>query len=547
MPESDPATRALLTGRVGGTFWGAASLCRRPVIISAPPVPSLLAHLWHSAKHRHDPRSIGVVMPHQGARWPTLRRAIAREGGAIIDQTADPFTVLDHTREILTGPEGLDALTALGGLFGLPVTRLKARGTWHDAPDTTLPRHALALLHRGTTYRCPFSGHALTAAEAIALLTEWRHVLTTNRTIAVCVGMSFWKRRRISAFFATADHKHPHPVFRRSTAGALAATPPGSAIACWATRLPPTLAHRAARRQVPLYRVEDGFIRSSGLGSGFLPPASIIMDRRGAYYDPTQPSDLEVLLATHPLDEALQSRARTLTTAVIAQNISKYSGDTAAPKLTIPPGRRVILVPGQVADDLSVRLGGGAVGGNLALLARVRAARPEGYIIYRPHPDVDAGHRAGALTDEDVLRHADVICREGAMTRLLERVDEVHTLTSLTGFEALMRNKPVTTYGQPFYAGWGLTEDHAPLPRRTRKLTIDQLIAATLLLYPRYVDPLTHLPCGPEILIERFGRPDLWRPSPLMQVRRLQGIARKAVSRRLQAITRPFLTHRDSP
>ena len=70
--------------------------------------------------------------------------------------------------------------------------------------------------------------------------------------------------------------------------------------------------------------------------------------------------------------------------------------------------------------------------------------------------------------------------------------DEVHTMTSLTGFDALLRGKKVVTYGQPFYAGWGLTQDcaeHATaFERRQRKLSLSQLIAGALLHYPIYWD-----------------------------------------------------------
>ncbi|MEX5433779.1 hypothetical protein WCD93_31650, partial [Klebsiella michiganensis] len=72
----------------------------------------------------------------------------------------------------------------------------------------------------------------------------------------------------------------------------------------------------------------------------------------------------------------------------------------------------------------------------------------------------------------------------------------VHVLTSQSGFEALLRGVPVTTYGQPFYAGWGLTEDRDLDPqvqaRRSRRLTLDELVAGTLLLYPTYVSRITN-------------------------------------------------------
>ena len=65
-------------------------------------------------------------------------------------------------------------------------------------------------------------------------------------------------------------------------------------------------------------------------------------------------------------------------------------------------------------------------------------------------------------------------------------------MTSLAGFEALLRGKPVTTYGMPFYAGWGLTRDLGMradvAARRSRRRHLDELVAAALILYPVYVD-----------------------------------------------------------
>jgi capsular polysaccharide export protein len=81
----------------------------------------------------------------------------------------------------------------------------------------------------------------------------------------------------------------------------------------------------------------------------------------------------------------------------------------------------------------------------------------------------------------------DEIVSDCAIGPLLKQVDEVHVLTSLAGFEALLRDRRVVTYGHPFYAGWGLTDDRVPLPRRRRRLTLDELVAGVLFLYPTYV------------------------------------------------------------
>jgi capsular polysaccharide export protein len=189
-------------------------------------------------------------------------------------------------------------------------------------------------------------------------------------------------------------------------------------------------------------------------------------------------------------------------------------------------GRRRILVPGQVADDLSVQLGNAGIPGNEALLARVRSANPDALVIYKPHPDVDAGHRAGAIPDAMARRYADCVVRGVPMASLIAAVDEVHTLTSLAGYEALLRGRRVVAYGQPFYAGWGLTEDMAPIPRRDRRLSLEELSAGVLLLYPRYLDPVTELPCPPEVLLDRMANRTIWRPTGLMRLRQWQGRAR---------------------
>lgn len=86
-------------------------------------------------------------------------------------------------------------------------------------------------------------------------------------------------------------------------------------------------------------------------------------------------------------------------------------------------------------------------------------------------------------------------------------VDEVHTLTSLTGFEALLRGIEVHAYGGPFYAGWGLTNDRIDFPRRKAGLSLEELIAGTLILYPSYYDWQTKGFCTPEDICYRLTQP----------------------------------------
>jgi len=162
----------------------------------------------------------------------------------------------------------------------------------------------------------------------------------------------------------------------------------------------------------------------------------------------------------------------------------------------------------------------------------VRAQAPHAYIIYRPHPDVEAGHRLGAIPSRTALELADAVEPKASIGALIDLVDEVHVITSLAGFEALMRGKAVTTHGTPFFAGWGLTNDLAPLPgRRGITRTLDELVSATLLQYPRYLDPVTNLPCSPEIMILRLLAGNRRRNDALVPLRQFLGWMKRAHQR----------------
>ncbi|MTW22671.1 capsular polysaccharide biosynthesis protein [Allochromatium palmeri] len=240
----------------------------------------------------------------------------------------------------------------------------------------------------------------------------------------------------------------------------------------------------------PVLRLEDGFLRSVGLGADLVEPLSWVIDQHGLYYDPSRPSDLEILLEIHDFDEALLERARRLCERIVASGLTKYNVGTARWQRPVS-AKRVILVPGQVESDASIRRGAPGIRRNLELLRAVREANPEAHVLYKPHPDVTAGLRAGGEHESAARAWCDELIVDVPMATLLDGVDELHVLTSLAGFEALLRGKRVVCHGQPFYAGWGLTEDRLPLARRTRRLSLERLVAGALLLYPTYVSRVT--------------------------------------------------------
>ena len=278
-------------------------------------------------------------------------------------------------------------------------------------------------------------------------------------------------------------------------------------------------------------RVEDGFLRSVGLGADLTRPISWVLDWSGIYFDATQPSDLETLLSETVFPSDLMKRAVALRERVVAAGLTKYNVGTMRwsrrSEVT-----RVILVPGQVESDASIALGAVEIKTNLGLLKAVRAANPDAYVLYKPHPDVLARMRAKGEGEDTAVCWCNEVVPDVPMGDLLREVDEVHCLTSLAGFEALIRMKKVVCYGQPFYSGWGLTEDVAPIARRTRQLTLDELTAGVLLLYPIYISHTRNALISPEEALDELiewrirngGGVVWWRSLLRMVLRRLVGV-----------------------
>ncbi|MFT5364631.1 MAG: capsular polysaccharide export protein [Dinoroseobacter sp.] len=338
---------------------------------------------------------------------------------------------------------------------------------------------------------------------------------------SVALGMRLWKRGHLRRVFG--------PITFDDKRAVETAQAQGQPLMVWAGKVTDGLVRDAAVANVPLHRVEDGFLRSKGLGAALVAPLSLVRDRTGIYYDPNAPSDLEQAIsqAAKPPPEAL-NRARALRERIVELGLSKYNLTTAACLPDVAAGRTVILVPGQVEDDASIRLGAGKIRRNADLLAAARAAHPNAYVIYKPHPDVEAGLRPGKLSVPDEAP-ADHIARHSDPTALLAITTRVWTMTSALGFEALMREVPVTTLGTPFYAGWGLTEDrdlHAEAAlRRTTQPSLDALVHAALITYPRYFDPVTKSPCSPEVIVDLLASGALPPPAPgHRMLSKLQGI-----------------------
>lgn len=290
--------------------------------------------------------------------------------------------------------------------------------------------------------------------------------------------------------------------------------PAGAQLLLWGSAPVPA----GVPQDVRVVRLEDGFLRSVGLGADLTRPLSWVLDDRGIYYDARQPSALEETLQDTRFEAGELARAQALRERIVQAGLTKYN--LAARQWQAPrDGRKVVLVPGQVETDASILYGSVDIRTNIGLLQAVREARPDAWIVYKPHPDVVAGLRGQGAGEGLAGQYCDEVLREGSMHQLLLQVDEVHVLTSLAGFEALLRGKPVVCWGHPFYAGWGLTQDCRAHPRRTRRLGLDELVAGALLRYPVYLSAASGRRCTPEQGLDELlawrartpGRDPWWR------------------------------------
>ena len=355
---------------------------------------------------------------------------------------------------------------------------------------------------------------------------------------ALVVGIKPWKRWQITPFLAP---RFAPLQYLRSPAAALREPAlEGRTLLIWAAREPAGFAEAVTQCGAQLIRMEDGFLRSVGLGSNHIGGSSLVVDAQGIYLDPRSPSDLETLLQNEACDAAMLARAARLRHTLVQAGLTKYNIGSRAPLVVAAgQGQQRILVPGQVENDASLRLGSPEVRSNLTLLQRVRAAHPEAWLVYKPHPDTEAGTRPGRLSDNQVLLYADQIVRGVSVTALFPHIDVVHTMTSLVGFEALLRGLKVHCWGLPFYAGWGLSSDHLPCPRRSRRLLLDELVAGALIRYPLYLHPLTGQPCEVEDIAQHLGSQTPAEPSQ-------QRSALRRLGRQSMGVIRAFKATRDA-
>ncbi|CAN7636336.1 capsular polysaccharide biosynthesis protein [Rhizobium rhizogenes] len=437
-----------------------------------------------------------------------------------VDSTVSPHSVLDIVDEVWTVSSqlGLDAL--LRGMtvvtFGMPA--YAGWGLTQDRADSLvavaararrtrrvgIDEFADAMLLQYSLYVDPVTRQPIVAEQAVERLLEWRRRASSLSGRYLCVNFSLHKRSVLRRYLTS-----PSSQVQFANRPTVAQIQAADKIVLWGNSAPPeesTLWKQGGRRSI--IRVEDGFIRSAGLGTSLVPPSSLCFDAEGIYFDASKPSRLEMILSTTEFDSALLERAKRLRQTIVSMGITKYNlpAQLSPDYREQAKGRAVVLVAGQVPNDASLRLGMASHDSDTELLNAVRRARADAFIVYKQHPDLLAEpfmHPARNRPSHDI---ADLVVGNVDLNGLLHAADEVHVATSQIGFEALLRERPVWCYGLPFYAGWGLTNDAVVSLRRKRTLSLDALVAGALILYPHYWSNIADLPCEVEDVIAELYR-----------------------------------------
>ncbi|WFF42654.1 hypothetical protein EVC62_14755 [Salinicola endophyticus] len=347
-------------------------------------------------------------------------------------------------------------------------------------------------------------------------------LFSNKKPVAIMYGFNPWKREVVSQYlsdYRTAFVRGKTPFYKLKYKFLNHLSDDEQVVFIgWGNKLPESYKRYAnARRLAPSSKtrsnvatMEDGFLRSIGVGLLHTRPGSLCLDWEGIHFKSKGGSDLETLLNDFDFagETALIKRAEKCMELMRAARLTKYYNPKPYDKTTTVQklGRYSILVIGQVEDDASVLNSGSKVLDNYSLVLQAKKDFPEANIYFRPHPDYWTGTRDSTKTRK--LESLENICAIVPPTislyALFDVVDRVYTISSLSGFEALVHGLEVTTLGAPFYSNWGVTDDKVKVPKRTAKRTVAEIFAIAYLIYPRYISMVTSQRISYEELAEEL-------------------------------------------
>ena len=291
--------------------------------------------------------------------------------------------------------------------WGLTEDRCEAAAQARQRP-LDLPRLFEAAYLQYGHYFDPDSGEPCGLGRILDHLELQRSIAAEDAGVRITVGWVPWKRDLAAGFFRSpgCELRHSDSLQHAET---MAIHQPDAKLLLWGAAAAPE------NYPMPVVRVEDGFLRSAGLGATFHRPLSWVRDDLGIYFDPRTPSRLEAILEAGEFTAHELVDAQELLDFLRQHRLTKYNvGEHSVNwNRSLANGRKVILVPGQVEADASIKCGSPQVRSNGELLRRVRAAEPSAFLIFKAHPDLVAGARHGRVLPPDTDGLADLAVTAG--------------------------------------------------------------------------------------------------------------------------------------
>ncbi|UQY79949.1 glycosyltransferase [Candidatus Hepatincola sp. Av] len=270
----------------------------------------------------------------------------------------------------------------------------------------------------------------------------------------------------------------------------------------------------SSKKKITPHFLEDGFLRSVANVHNYYSKQiykkclAFTLDSLSVYYDANKISSLEQKInSNNKLTKTDLNRAKNNITKIIDNNLSKYNDQDGLPKdINLGNNKKKVLVIDQSIGDNAVLYGRINKDNFNDMLNCAIAENLNADIIVKTHPDMlfnkyrgqknSCNPKIGYISHLPYKDNIIPIKRNDVNPiALLKEVDKVYVCSSLMGMEALMCGKEVITFGVPFYAGWGLTDDRHVFftskegkVRRNKKRSLEELFYYSYIWYSRYVN-----------------------------------------------------------
>ncbi|WP_420604666.1 hypothetical protein [Methylobacterium sp.] len=259
--------------------------------------------------------------------------------------------------------------------------------------------------------------------------------------------------------------------------------------------------HFAAIGKRPIY-IEKGFIGFYGYDDISAPPLSVFVDDMGPLNGHQNINRLHSILNS---DYELTSSETDLVKQFIKVIVSnKFSSDLGAIQLDLnhlrTRDRGILLVyKGESTDTEESR----STRFEHFLEMVYNACRNEKdadiLISFSPGVTDDASTDTVYSSIKWLLRLQDnikIVPHRTNSYSMFEVADEVWTLSSIIGFEALLADKVVRCFSPTFYSGRSLTIDEPVLPHHPTERTVYEIFYAAYVMQSRYFNPSTGKKCS---------------------------------------------------